>query len=156
LRAVYLDKEGHEKLMIMGSYGIGPARIAAAAIEQSHDADGIIWPKNIAPFDIEIIPLNVSDARTMEVTENLHQNLSAIYNSLSKRSFEVLVDDRNERPGVKFKDADLVGIPLHVIIGERGLKENVIELKIRRTKQSMKVPVDQAVRDILKVYYEAE
>lgn len=156
LHAVYLDKEGQEKLMIMGSYGIGPARIAAAAIEQSHDADGIIWPKNIAPFDIEIIPLNVSDARTMEVTENLHQNLSAIYNSLSKRSFEVLVDDRNERPGVKFKDADLVGIPLHIIIGERGLKENVIELKIRRTKQSIKVPVDQAVRDILKVYYEAE
>ncbi|KAF0185762.1 MAG: prolyl-tRNA synthetase [Nitrospirae bacterium] len=156
LRAVYLDKEGQEQLMIMGSYGIGPARIAAAVIEQSYDADGIIWPKSIAPFDIEIIPLNVMDARTMEVAEHLHQNLSAIYNSLSKRSFEVLMDDRNERPGVKFKDADLIGIPLHVIIGERGLKDNLIELKTRRTKQAVKVPLDLAVSEIFKVYYESE
>ncbi len=156
LRAVFLDKEGQEKHMVMGSYGIGPARIAAAAIEQSHDADGIIWSKSIAPFDIEIIPLNVDDPRTMEVAENLLLNLSAIYNSLSKRSFDVLMDDRKERPGVKFKDADLIGIPVHIVIGERGLKENVIELKIRRTKQAIKIPLHQAVKDIMRVYYEAE
>ena len=156
LRAVFLDKEGQEKHMIMGSYGIGPARIAAAAIEQSHDADGIIWSKSIAPFDIEIIPLNVNDALTMEIAENLLLNLSAIYNSLSRRSFDVLMDDRNERPGVKFKDADLIGIPLHIVIGERGLKENIIELKIRRTKQTIKIPLHQAVKDIMRVYYEAE
>ncbi|HMK44450.1 MAG TPA: proline--tRNA ligase [Dissulfurispiraceae bacterium] len=156
LGAIYLDKEGQEKSMIMGSYGIGPARIAAAAIEQSNDADGIIWPKSIAPFDIEIIPLNVSDFRTMEVAIELYVSLTGIYNSSSKRSFEVLMDDRDLRPGVKFKDADLIGIPLHIVIGERGLRENVIELKTRRTKQSIKVPVENAVREILKVYYEAE
>lgn len=156
LNAVYLDKQGQEKTMIMGSYGIGPARIAASAIEQSHDADGIIWPKPISPFDVHIIPLNLKDERTAEIAGKIHAELANTYNSICKQSFEVLMDDRDERPGVKFKDADLVGIPLQVIIGERGLKENVIELKTRRTKQSIRVPLDHAVRDILKVYYEAE
>lgn len=156
LNAVFLDKQGQEKPMIMGSYGIGPARIAASAIEQNHDADGIIWPKSIAPFDVHIIPLNLKDERTSAVAAKLHEELSNTYNSLCKQSFEVLMDDRDERPGVKFKDADLIGIPLQIVIGERGLKENMIELKTRRTKQSIRVPLDHAVRDILKVYYEAE
>lgn len=156
LNAVFLDKEGHERPMIMGSYGIGPARIAASAIEQSHDADGIIWPKSIAPFDVHIIPLNTKDERTAEVSAKLHAELANTYNSICRQSFEVLMDDRDERPGVKFKDADLIGIPLQIIIGERGLKENTIELKTRRTKQSIRIPLENAVKEILKVYYEAE
>ena len=104
LKAFYLDEKGQEKPIIMGSYGIGPARIAAAAIEQNHDKDGIIWPKSIAPFDVEILPLNMKDARTVEIAEKL-------YKDLTEKGIEVLMDDRDERAGVKFKDADLIGIP---------------------------------------------
>lgn len=122
----------------MGSYGIGPARIAAAAIEQNHDKDGIIWPKSIAPFDFEILPLNVNDARTVEVAEQL-------YGSLKEKGFEVLMDDRDERAGVKFKDADLIGIPVHIIIGEKNLKDGLVEIKDRKTKEAVKVRVDEVV-----------
>ncbi|MCK7504809.1 MAG: His/Gly/Thr/Pro-type tRNA ligase C-terminal domain-containing protein [Desulfobacterales bacterium] len=128
LEALYLDREGQSRPIIMGSYGIGPARIAAAAVEQNNDKDGIIWPKSISPFDVEIIPLSVSDSRTMDVTASLQT-------SLSDRKLEVLVDDRDERPGVKFKDADLIGIPVHIIIGEKNLKDGNVEVKNRRTKE---------------------
>ncbi len=144
LNAFFLDKDGREQPIIMGSYGIGPARIAAAAIEQNNDKDGIIWPKNIAPFDIEIIPLNVKDNKTMNLSENL-------YNSLKIKKFDILIDDRDERPGVKFKDADLIGIPLQIIIGEKNLKNNQIEVKIRRTKESILIPLENAVESIINV-----
>ncbi|MFZ5996065.1 MAG: proline--tRNA ligase [Nitrospirota bacterium] len=147
LNAVFLDKEGHEKPIIMGSYGIGPARIAASAIEQNHDKDGIIWPKSIAPFTIELIPLNVTDQKTMEIAELL-------YRALTERNLDVLMDDRNERPGVKFKDADLIGIPFHAVIGEKGLKDNIIELKIRRTRETIKIPVERAAEEIVAVVNE--
>lgn len=154
LHAYFLDKDGKEKPLIMGSYGIGPARVAAAAIEQNHDKDGIIWPKSIAPFDIEIIPLNMSDKRTVEIAEELYENVGEIYNSFADRHMEVLIDDRDERPGVKFKDADLIGIPIQVIIGEKGLKENKVEIKKRRTKETQLVPVKKAVVEIVNNYYE--
>jgi prolyl-tRNA synthetase len=141
LKAFYLDKNGQEKPIIMGSYGIGPARIAAAAIEQNHDKDGIIWPKNIAPFDMEILPLNVKDQKTVEVAEEL-------YKDLSEAGIEVLMDDRDERAGVKFKDADLIGIPAQVIIGEKNLKEGFIEMKDRRTKEAVKVRIEEAAEII--------
>lgn len=144
LHAVFLDSAGLEKPLIMGSYGIGPARIAAAAVEQNYDKDGIIWPKSIAPFDVEIIPLNVSDARTRETAESLHR-------SLKDHALEVLLDDRDERPGVKFKDADLIGIPVHLIIGEKSLKNNMIEVKIRRTSEILKVQLEDVVGTILKI-----
>lgn len=147
LNAVFLDKEGNEKPIIMGSYGIGPARIAASVIEQNHDKDGIIWPKSIAPFTIELIPLNVTDQKTMEIAELL-------YRALIERNLDVLIDDRNERPGVKFKDADLIGIPFHAVIGEKGLKDNIIELKIRRTKETIKIPVERAAEEIFVVVNE--
>lgn len=137
LKAVYLDNNGNEKPIVMGSYGIGPARIAAAAVEQNNDKDGIVWPKSIAPFDVAIIPLNVTDERTKEVTEMLYKGLVA-------EKLEVLIDDRNERPGVKFKDADLIGIPVQVIIGEKGLKEGVVEIKNRKTKQAEKIVVENS------------
>lgn len=145
LNAVYLDKEGQEQPLIMGSYGIGPARIAAAAIEQNNDKDGIIWPKSISPFDVEIIPLNIKDSRTMEIAESL-------YKGLKSNRLEVLLDNRDERPGVKFKDADLIGIPVHVIIGEKNLKDNNIEIKIRSTKAVLKVSLDNYQEEIIKTF----
>lgn len=136
LKAVYLDERGLEKPIVMGSYGIGPARIAAAAIEQNNDKDGIIWPKSIAPFDVEILPLNMKDAKTLDVAER-------IYEELTEKGIEVLLDDRDERAGVKFKDADLIGIPTHIIIGEKNLKEDLVEIKDRRTKGIKKVKIEE-------------
>ncbi len=144
LNAVFLNKEGEEKPVVMGSYGIGPARIAAAAIEQNHDQDGIIWPETIAPFDIEIIPLNPKDDKCATVSLE-------IYNKLIESGKEVLYDDRDERPGVKFKDADLIGIPCQVVIGMKGLKEGVVEIKKRKNKSTIKVKIEDAVEEILKV-----
>jgi len=144
LHAIFLDGNGQEKPLIMGSYGIGPARIAAASIEQNSDKDGIIWPKSIAPFDVEIIPLNVSDVRTRETSGRL-------YSSLIDSGLEVLLDDRDERPGVKFKDADLIGIPVHLIMGEKSLKDNMVEIKLRRTKEILKVQLEDAVATILNI-----
>ncbi len=141
LRAFYLDENGQDKPIVMGSYGIGPARIAAAAIEQNNDKDGIIWPKSIAPFDIEILPLNMKDANTVEVAER-------IYKDLTEKGFELLIDDRDERAGVKFKDADLIGIPTQITIGERNLKEGLVEIKDRKTKDTVKVKVREIVERI--------
>jgi prolyl-tRNA synthetase len=138
LRAVYLDEKGLEKTVIMGSYGIGPARIAAAAIEQNHDKDGIIWPKSISPFDIEIIPLNISDEKTMETSERF-------YRELTEKGFDVLMDDRDERAGVKFKDADLIGIPVQIVVGEKNLRDGLVEIKERKTKEITKKKIDDVV-----------
>ncbi len=141
LKAFYLDNNGEEKPVVMGSYGIGPARIAAAAIEQNYDKDGIIWPKSIAPFDVEILPLNIKDTKTVEISEKL-------YMDLKEAGIKVLIDDRDERAGVKFKDADLIGIPTQIIIGEKNLKEGLIEIKDRRTKEAVKVVVEEVVEKI--------
>jgi len=138
LKALYLDENGTEKPIIMGSYGIGPARIAAAAIEQNHDKDGIIWPKSIAPFDVEILPLNMKDPLTIDASEKL-------YRELKERGIDVLMDDRDERAGVKFKDADLIGIPFQVILGEKTLREGLVEIKNRKTKESLRVPLSTAI-----------
>jgi prolyl-tRNA synthetase len=141
LKAFFLDENGQERPVIMGSYGIGPARIAAAAIEQNNDKDGIIWPKSIAPFDIEILPLNMKDAKTIEVAERL-------YGELTAQRLEVLMDDRDERAGVKFKDADLIGIPVQIILGEKNVAEGLVEIKDRRTKETVKVSVDEVVKRV--------
>lgn len=141
LKAFFLDENGQEKPIIMGSYGIGPARIAAAAIEQNNDKDGIIWPKSIAPFDLELLPLNMNDAKTVEVAEG-------IYKALKGKGVEVLMDDREERAGVKFKDADLIGIPTQIILGEKNLKEGLLEIKDRKTKESIRVKIEEAVEKL--------
>ena len=141
LKALFLDENGQERPIIMGSYGIGPARIAAAAVEQNHDKDGIIWPKSISPFDVEIVPLNMKDPVTIEVSEKL-------YKELSDKGMDVLMDDRDERAGVKFKDADLIGIPIQIILGEKNLKEKMVEIKDRRTKEILKVKVEDVVGKI--------
>lgn len=140
LKAVYLDEEGKEMPVIMGSYGIGPARIAAAAIEQNNDKDGMIWPESIAPFDVEIIPLN-ADEEVMMTAEK-------IYHELRESGVEVLIDDRDTRAGVKFKDADLIGIPFQIIIGPKTLKEGFVELKPRRTKEAEKVSPSDVIQRV--------
>jgi prolyl-tRNA synthetase len=138
LKAYFLDEAGNEHPIIMGSYGIGPARIMAAAVEQGNDKDGIIWPESISPFDVHIIPLDVEDKAAMEVSGKL-------YEALGEAGFDVIMDDRDLRAGVKFKDADLIGVPRHVVVGKRGLKEGVVEIKDRRTMQSVKVGPEQVV-----------
>jgi len=143
LKANYLDESGAEKPIVMGSYGIGPARIAAAAVEQGNDENGIIWPPAIAPYQLHIIPVNVKDTKSMDVAEEL-------YAALEQKGFEVLMDDRDERAGVKFKDADLIGIPYRIIIGEKNLKEGLVELKERKTGQVEKVKVEEAVERVAK------
>ena len=111
----------------MGSYGIGPARIAAAAVEQRHDADGIVWPWAIAPFHVHLVPVAVKDAAQMAAAEEIYRELRAA-------GFDVLMDDREERAGVKFKDADLLGIPIRVTVGNALAKEGVVEVRQRSTR----------------------
>jgi len=141
LRAFYLSEDGSEKPIVMGSYGIGPARIAAASVEQNHDSDGIIWPKPIAPFDVEIIPLNMKDPKTLETSD-------FVYRALREAGIDVLLDDRDERAGVKFKDADLIGIPKQVIIGQKALKEGLVEIKDRKTRLSKMLPSSEIISEI--------
>ncbi len=141
LDAVYLDEDGSSKPIIMGSYGIGPARIMASAVEQGSDKNGIVWPESITPFDIEVLPLNMKSTEAVELAENLHLELP-------KLGYEVLLDDRNERAGVKLKDADLIGIPWQVVIGDRTLKEKNLEIKNRRTGETKKISINTAAQAI--------
>ena len=133
----FLDEAGAEKPMEMGCYGIGITRVAAAAIEQNHDDGGIIWPMSIAPYEVAVLSLQ-QDAAVTEAAERIYRELQA-------RGVDVLYDDRDERPGGKFKDADLIGIPLRVAIGARSLKEGQVEVKWRRDPKPTLVPADRAV-----------
>jgi prolyl-tRNA synthetase len=135
--AVYTDDQKQSHAMVMGCYGIGISRTLQAVIEQSHDADGIIWPWNVAPFHVLICVL---DPQLPEAAE-LAAKLGA---AAEKAGADVLIDDRAERPGVKFKDADLIGIPLRITIGGKGLKEGIVEVKWRQQKEVVKVPLAEA------------
>ncbi|MDX9730287.1 MAG: proline--tRNA ligase [Bdellovibrionales bacterium] len=135
--ATYLNAEGAPVPLEMGCYGIGVSRTVQAAIEQSHDKDGIIWPHGIAPFDVHVVVLDPED-------EEVRQSAEVLYRDLQVRGFDVLMDDRIERPGVKFKDADLLGMPVRVNIGGRGLKEGVVEVIERRSKAMEKIKAEDA------------
>jgi prolyl-tRNA synthetase len=146
LGAYYLDKDGANKPIIMGCYGIGVGRLLAAAVEQSHDEKGIIWPLPIAPYQVCLCPLKIEDAQVMEAAE-------AIYAELCAANIEVLFDDRPESPGIKFNDADLIGIPLRIVISTRTLKTNSVELKWRKDAQAQMHPLEgltEAVNSLLK------
>jgi prolyl-tRNA synthetase len=132
--ATFLDDKGKQRPMIMGCYGIGIGRTAAAAIEQNHDEAGIIWPAPLAPFDCEVLAVNVKKPEVVKEAER-------IYGELKQNGLEVLFDDRDERAGVKFKDADLIGIPLRVVVGERNLAEGMVEVKERRSGEVRLVKV---------------
>jgi prolyl-tRNA synthetase len=142
MRANFLDTDGKEKPMIMGCYGIGVTRIAAAAIEQNHDADGIIWPVPLAPYEVALLSLQPSDPQVAAACDKLHEELE-------QAGIEVLYDDRDERPGVKFKDADLVGIPYRIAVGKKGIAEGAVELKARRAPEVIKVKLDEVVRAVV-------
>lgn len=134
LNATYLDANGREQVIFMGCYGIGIGRTVAAAIEQNHDENGIIFPLPIAPFHCSVVAVNTKDAGVMAAAEE-------IYFCLEKLGVEVLFDDRDERPGIKFKDNDLIGIPLRIVVGSKGLAEGNVELKIRSTGEVKMVPL---------------
>lgn len=141
MNATFLDPQGREQLAIMGCYGIGVGRTAAAAIEQNHDAKGIMWPLPIAPFHVHLLPLSA--------TERVFDTTKAIYNQLTEAGVEVLWDDRDERAGVKFNDADLIGTPYHVVIGDKGLAQGTVEVKERKTGTVTKIAPGE-VRDHVK------
>ncbi|MBI4634694.1 MAG: proline--tRNA ligase [Deltaproteobacteria bacterium] len=141
MKAVYLDANGREQVMIMGCYGIGIGRTVAASIEQNHDDNGIIWPLPIAPYQVAIVPVNSDDARMAQAAEGLYQ-------ALSSRGFEVIMDDRNERAGVKFKDADLIGIPYRITIGPKNLAEGKVEIRERGSGAMNVLPLEQVVNFI--------
>ncbi|MEE9554251.1 MAG: proline--tRNA ligase [candidate division Zixibacteria bacterium] len=145
LGAHFIDAEGQEKPFIMGSYGIGVTRTAQAAIEAFHDAKGIIWPKAIAPFDFHIALLDANDAE-------LKKHAFAIYDGLMAKGFDVLMDDRDERPGVKFNDADLIGVPIRLSIGSRGLKAGVFDVVKRKGLEAEKVPVDKTLERAIEIW----
>lgn len=141
MKAFYLDRNGKEQPMIMGCYGIGVGRTMAAAIEQNHDPDGIIWPPSLAPFEVIIVPVNVSDTPQREAAENIYQKLLGM-------GVEVLLDDREERAGVKFKDADLIGIPFRITIGPKRLSAGEVELRLRKGGELRVVPLGEIERVI--------
>jgi prolyl-tRNA synthetase len=139
LGASVLDESGKEVTLLMGCYGIGVTRVVAAAIEQNHDERGIIWPEPLAPFQVVLVPLNQQkSARVREVADHLYKELTA-------RGIEVLYDDRDARPGVKFADAELLGIPHRLVVGERGLEAGRLEYRHRRDSESTEFPADEAL-----------
>jgi prolyl-tRNA synthetase len=137
--ATFLDDEGQSRPFVMGCYGIGITRIVSAAIEQNHDDHGVIWPMPLAPVQVVILALQIRDSQVVETAQRLHDELTAA-------GVEVLLDDRDERPGFKFKDADLIGVPLRITVGTRGLKEGKVELKHRADKDYELVATDEIVR----------
>ncbi|MGK0359116.1 MAG: prolyl-tRNA synthetase [Bradymonadia bacterium] len=138
MRCTVLDETGRERPLVMGCYGIGVSRVLAAAVEQNHDQNGIVWPASLAPFQVSVLPLQMNKPEVVEVAE-------AIYAELKAAGVEVLLDDRNERAGGKFKDADLVGAPWRIAIGARGLKTGEVELKPRAGGDNELVPLADVV-----------
>jgi len=135
MKAYFVDKDGKEKPIIMGCYGIGVSRLMAAAVEQNHDENGIIWPENIAPFKLHILALNMKDEKVKEVAEN-------IYNLAKQKGIEVLFDDRDMSAGVKFKDADLIGIPHRIVVG-KGVKSGTVEYQKRSKNEKMDIYIKE-------------
>jgi len=142
--AVFLDEQGTEKPIIMGCYGIGVGRTAAAAIEQNHDQNGIIFPISIAPFEVVILPLQMHEPVVIEAAEKIH-------GQLSDAGVDALLDDRDVRAGIKFNDADLLGTPLRIMLGTRNLKDGQAELRRRTESESTLIPVENAVTEALRI-----
>ena len=151
LKAMFLDEGGKERPIIMGCYGIGVGRTVAAAIEQNHDKDGIIFPAPIAPFEVTILPLQMHKPAVIETADR-------IYRELVEHHIDVLIDDRDERAGVKFNDADLLGIPVRVTVGIKGVEKGQVELKLRSESESVDIPFNDApaiIREKIKSLYDS-
>ena len=143
MKAGVLNEEGKHQIMTMGCYGVGVSRIVAAAIEQNHDQHGIIWPAAIAPFQVALVPMN------MHKSVRIQDTAEALYKALTAAGVEVLFDDRKERPGVMFADMELLGVPHHIVIGERNLDERLVEYKNRRSGEKSLLAIDDVVAEIL-------
>ena len=148
MKATFLDEDGKSHSIVMGCYGIGVSRLIAAVIEQHHDEQGIRWPISVAPYQVLITPIG-KDAEPLE-------RATAIYESLRADGVDVLLDDRPERPGVKFKDADLLGIPVRVTVGARGLAQGTVELKKRTENESSNIPLDDTTEAVKSALAELE
>ncbi len=135
MKATYLDPNGKEQLIIMGCYGIGVSRVVAACIEQNHDSNGIVFPPPLAPFDVLLLHLDTKNAEACAAVDTLQTELEGM-------GLEVLVDDREERPGVKFKDADLLGIPMQLCLGGKGLARGIVEAKDRKTGEKTEISLE--------------
>jgi prolyl-tRNA synthetase len=142
LKATYLDAQGKEQFIVMGCYGIGIGRTLAAIIEQHHDENGVIFPFSITPFHIYLLAIDTKDQKVLETAERLYQQLAS--------HWQVLYDDRDERPGIKFKDADLIGIPLRITLG-RALKEGKVEIKVRNSGETLLIPLTELKLNIEKL-----
>ncbi|MFH1094352.1 MAG: proline--tRNA ligase [Candidatus Omnitrophota bacterium] len=149
LGATYLDAQGKANQIVMGCYGIGVTRIIAAYLEQNHDDFGIIWSKTISPFQVLIMPLNSDNKEIMQKAES-------VYSRLFDKNIEVLFDDRDIRAGMKFKDADLIGIPIQIIIGEKNLAQGIIEIKLRKTGQRLQINSGEAAQKVLSLIDDLE
>ncbi len=143
----FTDENGQDHPMMMGCYGLGIGRTVAAAIEQNHDKEGIVWPRPLAPFEVLLVALNPDDAEVGKVAEEL-------YSTLQGKGVDLLYDDRDERPGVKFKDADLIGFPVRIVVGARSLAEGKVELSLRRDRQKRMVEVGDAAAEVLRMLEE--
>ena len=141
LQATFLDQNGRPNPLIMGCYGIGVSRTLAAAIEQYHDENGIIWPRSIAPFEAVIVPINAKDEALMSTSET-------IYSALQEAGVDVLLDDRKDRAGVKFKDADLIGYPLRITVSKNTLENNEVEIQIRKTGEALSCAIDSVATKV--------
>jgi prolyl-tRNA synthetase len=147
MKATYLNENGIAQPIIMGCYGLGVTRTVAAAIEQSHDENGIIWPISLAPFIVDVIPASLKDEVQMNLAEE-------IYSSLKKEGIDTIIDDRDERVGFKFKDADLIGIPFKIISGKRA-SEGIVEIKVRKTGESFEINKNEVldkIQELIKKY----
>jgi prolyl-tRNA synthetase len=147
LGAAVLDENGKNRPVVMGSYGIGIQRTMAAVVERHHDDGGIVWPITVAPFEVVITQVNAKDAATTDVA-------GALYDGLLAEGIEVLLDDRDERPGVKFKDADLIGVPYRITVGPKGLKDGKVELVRRKTRQARPIDVQKAAKSVAETIFE--
>ena len=143
MNAAVLDEQGKSAVMFMGCYGIGVTRVVAAAIEQNHDERGIVWPEPIAPFHVSLIPIN------LQKSERVRETAERLYGELQAAGLEVLYDDRDARPGVKFADDELLGIPHRIVVGDKGLERGVLEYKPRTGDGATDVPVDSVVQFLL-------
>jgi len=141
MKAVFTDVDGKEKPYVMGCYGIGISRTAAAAVERYHDENGIVWPVEIAPYQVIIVPVNIKDELQMKVANELYAELLA-------KGVEVVIDDRDERPGVKFKDADLIGFPYRITVGKT-IQEGLVEFKVRKTGEMVTIKPEEATAKLL-------
>ena len=146
--ATFADENGEEKPFIMGCYGVGVSRTLAAVVEQHNDEHGIIWPVSIAPYEVSIVPLDPK-------MDECAAACDAISSALCEAGIEVVVDDRDERPGVKFADNDLMGFPYQIVIGKRGLKNGTVELKDRATGDRVDVAIDEVASKVAQMVIDA-